>query len=197
MRILIGCECSGIVRDAFRALGHEAWSCDLKPCEASAGFHIIGDIRSQLVPNQWDLIGLHPDCTKMAVSGNRWYGTGTEGYAERLAAIDWTVDLWHSAKACAPLVYLENPVSVIFPYLQRLGADITYIQPWQHGHGETKKTGLALHGLPPLMPSNIVEGREQKVWKMPPSSTRKTDRSRTYMGIAAAMATQWGVQASI
>jgi len=196
MRVLIGCECSGIVRDAFRALGHDAWSCDLKPCEGDDYYHIQGDVLNVMGDytfRTWDLIGLHPDCTKMAVSGNRWYGFGTPGYDERVAAIAWTVALWHSAKRCAPRVYLENPVSVVFPQLRRHGATVAYVQPWEHGHGETKRTGIALHGLPPLDPTNIVEGREQRVWKMPPSETRKADRSRTYPGIAAAMAAQWGI----
>jgi hypothetical protein len=193
MRVLIGCECSGIVRDAFREKGHDAWSCDLKPCERGKVVHIRGDVmRAIRECGPWDFIGLHPDCTKMAVSGNRWYGYGTQGYGDRLASIDWTIALWHAAKQCAPRVYLENPVSVVFPELRRLGATVQYIQPWQHGHGETKKTGMALHGLPKLQPSNIVEGREQRIWKMPPSETRKTDRSRTYDGIAQAMANQWG-----
>ena len=141
---------------------------------------------------EWDFIGLHPDCTKMAVSGNRWYGNGTERNHERQHAIAWTVLLWAMAVKSAPKVYLENPVSVIFPYLERRGAVVSYIQPWEFGHGETKKTGLALHGLEPLKPTDVVDGREQKVWRMPPGPTRKADRSRTYEGIAKAMAEQWG-----
>ncbi len=197
MRNLIGCECSGIVRDAFRALGHDAWSCDLKPCEGNPRWHIRGDIFDVLrgkigrLRKRWDLIGLHPDCTKIAVSGSRWYGFDTPGYAERVQATAWTVGLFREAVSFAPHVYLENPVSVVFPELRRLGWNVQYIQPWEHGHGETKKTGLALHGLPPLEPTNIVKGRVQRVFKMPPSAKRKTDRSRTYHGIAAAMASQW------
>ena len=196
MRVLIGCECSGIVRDAFRAQGHDAWSCDLKPCEGDGEYHIQGDIMSVIGDytfRTWDLIGLHPDCTKMAVSGNRWYGHGTDGYEDRLDAIGWTLSLWRAAQGWSPRVYLENPVSVVLPELRRHGATVQYIQPWQYGHGETKQTGIALHGLPPLEPTDIVEGREQRVWKMPPSETRKADRSRTYPGIAAAMAAQWGI----
>jgi len=175
-------------------MGHDAWSCDLKPCEGDARRHYQFDVMYAIeLRGPWDFIGLHPDCTKMAVSGNRWYGRGTPGYDQRQAAVAWTVALWRTAIAGADHVYLENPVSVVFTELKRRGADVQYIQPWEHGHGETKRTGLALHGLNPLEPSNVVEGREQRVFRMPPSETRKADRSRTYPGIAAAMASQWGI----
>jgi hypothetical protein len=141
---------------------------------------------------RWDLIILHPDCTAMAVSGNRWYGNGMPKAKDRMVSILWTIALWEHAKAHSNRVGLENPVSVIFPHLENLGARISYIQPWQHGHGETKKTGFALHNLPALTPTNIVDGREQKVWKMPPSENRKRDRSKTYDGIAKAIVSQWG-----
>ena len=136
----------------------------------------------------WDMIILHPDCTKMAVSGNRWYGKGTPKENERIAAIAWTKKLWAKSTLYCNRVCLENPVSVIFSHIPAN----QYIQPWQFGHGETKKTGLALHNLPVLVPTNIVEGRENRIWRMAPSETRKRDRSETFQGIADAIADQWG-----
>jgi len=137
---------------------------------------------------KWNLIILHPDCTAMAVSGNRWYGKGMPRFEERLKAVRWTLDLWNSALEHGERIALENPVSVIFTYLP----NVHYIQPWEHGHGETKKTGFALHNLEPLQPTNIVSGREQRVWKMAPSATRKRDRSETFDGVAKAMVKYWG-----
>lgn len=188
-KILIGCEESGAVTNAFREIGHSAYSCDLLPTRGNPDWHIQGDVVEWIIAGAWDLIILHPDCTKMAVSGNRWYGKGTPRYAERLEAIAWTVKLWELATLNCNRVALENPVSVIF---QHLVAPVQYVQPWQFGHGETKKTGFALHHLPELKPTNIVEGREQRVWKMSPGPNRKRDRSETYKGIAQAMAEQWG-----
>jgi hypothetical protein len=145
----------------------------------------------EVIPTQkWDLIILHPDCSAMAVSGNRWYGKGMPMNEKRYQAIDWTLRLWDLAKNHSDRVALENPVSVIFSYLN----PVCYVQPWQFGHGETKKTGFALHNLPPLKPTNIVEGREQRVWKMPPGVNRKRDRSSTFPGIADAIVNQWGYQ---
>jgi len=142
----------------------------------------------QVIPKcKWGLIILHPDCTAMAVSGNRWYGRGMPRHSERLAQIEWTKQLWELAKKYSDKVALENPVSVIFKELP----NVHYIQPWQFGHGETKKTGFALHGLKPLKPTNIVDGREQRIWKMPPSANRKRDRSETFAGVAEAIVDQW------
>lgn len=188
MRVLIGCEESGEVRDAFRELGHDAWSCDLVKSRSCNNYHIQGDVKEAIRGAPWDLIILHPDCTKIACSGNRWYGKGTDKHWMRLEAIQWTIDLWDLAKSHAKYVALENPKGV----LSRPMGKPQYIHPWQFGHGETKETGLWLHNLPELEPTNIVEGRENKVWKMAPSPTRKRDRSKTYTGIAKAMAIQWG-----
>lgn len=188
MNVLIGFEESGTVREAFRNRGHDAWSCDLQPARDSSKYHYQCDIGKALFDRKWDLIILHPPCTAMAVSGNRWYGKGTPKYRDRLAAIRITKDLWDAAISVCDKVALENPVGVIWKYIKRP----QYVQPWMFGHGETKKTGFALHGLPELIPSNIVDGREQRVWKMPPSPTRARDRSKTYDGIADAMAEQWG-----
>ena len=136
------------------------------------------------------MIILHPPCTALAVSGNRWYGKGQARHERRMESLEWTIELWDRAKITGKRVALENPVGILWKYLR--GKEMQYIQPWQFGHGETKKTGLALHNLPPLEPTNIVEGREQRVWRMPPGPNRKRDRSETYQGIADAMAEQWG-----
>lgn len=192
MRVLIGCEESATVRDAFRLRGHDAWSCDLLKSRGSNNYHMQCDVLQAIDDRPWDLIILHPDCTKMAVSGNRWYGKGSGRYAERVAAIEQTQRLWYRATDVCDKVVLENPVSVIFPAIRWCCDDVQYIQPWQFGHGETKKTGLALKGVSRLVPTNVVEGREQRIWRMAPHKDRKRDRSKTYQGIADAMAEQWG-----
>ena len=190
MNILIGCEESQVVTKAFRDRGFNAYSCDLKDTRGNKEWHIKCDVVEALYLDKWDIIILHPDCTAMAVSGNRWYGEGMPMNDKRHQSIEWTKKLWDKAIQQSHYVALENPVSVIFKHLQ--GIDMQYIQPWQYGHGETKKTGLALHNLPELEPTEIVEGREQRVWKMPPGVNRKRDRSKTFQGIADAMADQWG-----
>lgn len=187
--ILVGCEESQTICKSFRDAGFEAYSCDIQPTRGNPEWHYQQDIMEVIPSKEWGLIILHPDCTKLAVSGNRFYGKGTQGHEERKQAITWTVALWELAKKHSPKVALENPVSVIF---QHLAAPVCYVQPYEHGHGETKKTGFALHNLEPLKPTNMVEGREQRVWKMPPSSNRKRDRSKTYNGIAQAIVKQWG-----
>lgn len=189
MRILIGCEESGTVRDAFAALGHDAWSNDLIPAR-NGGQHLQMCVTKAITEyGPWDIIILHYDCTKTAVSGNRWYGKDMPRYQERLEDIDFAATLWGLAKKHARIgaVY-ENPVSVIWDHIGKP----QYVQPWEYGHGETKKTGLLIDRLPALKPTNIVAGREQRVWKMPPGPNRKRDRSKTYQGIADAMAQQWG-----
>lgn len=185
--ILVGCEESQTICKAFRDAGYEAFSCDIKPTRGNSEWHYQADIMKIIPEKQWGLIILHPDCTAMAVCGNRWYGKNMPKNNQRVKAIEWTLNLWELAKKHSDHVALENPLSVIFSYLKA-----NYVQPWEHGHGETKKTGFALHNLEPLKPSNIVDGREQRVWKMPPSPTRKRDRSKTYEGIAQAIVTQWG-----
>jgi len=191
MNVLFACEESQTGCIAFRKRGHIAYSCDLKPCSGGhPEWHLQCDCREAISCQRWDRIIFHPDCTKMAVSGNRWYGRGTAGYSGRLDAIDWTLVTWklicdHSDASC-----LENPVSVIFSAYGMSGPQ--WIQPWMFGHGETKKTGLKLRNLPNLVPTNIVSGREQKIWKMPPGPDRKALRSKSYQGIMDAMAEQWG-----
>lgn len=181
MRVLIACEYSGRVRDAFRALGHDAMSCDLLPTDAE-GPHHQGDV-TELLHMDWDLMIAHPPCTHLAVSGSRWFKGKVKEQAEALVFVQTLMD--------APIakIAIENPISVIS---SRIRKPDQIIQPWQFGHGETKATCLWLKGLPKLTPTNVVEGREARVHRMPPSPDRWKERSRTYQGIAEAMAAQWG-----
>jgi hypothetical protein len=133
----------------------------------------------------WDLIIMHPPCTALCVSGNAHYGTGKPKHRQRLEAIDYTLEMFELAKSVARYVCMENPVGVLPIKASQ------YVQPWQFGHGECKKTGLWLHNLPRLEPTDIVEGREQRIWKLGPSPDRWKIRSKTYQGIADAMAQQW------
>ena len=188
MKILIGCEESQVLCQTFRKAGYDAYSCDLKPTRGDKQYHYQEDIMKCLDRDSWDLIILHPDCTAMALSGNRWYGKGMKYHNKRIESIEWTLSLWNKAKKKSNHVALENPMSVIFKYLQK----VQYIQPWQFGHGEQKKTGFARYNLPLLKPTNIVPGREQRIWKMAPGKNRKRDRSITYQGIADAIVDQWG-----
>ena len=184
MKVLVACEYSGVVREAFSKRGHDATSCDLLPTEIP-GKHIQGDVLEVIKSEQFDLMISHPPCTDLAVSGAKFFKEKrADGRQQR--ALEFVQQL---LDAPIPMIALENPVSVISTYIRK--ADI-YIQPWQFGHGETKKTGLWLKGLPLLRPTNIVEGREQRVWLMGPSPDRWKNRSRTYQGIADAMAEQWG-----
>lgn len=181
MRVLVACEYSGTVRRAFRALGHDAWSCDLLPTER-IGNHIHGDVLQHLHRN-WDLMIAHPPCTHLAVSGARWF---KDKQTEQVEALDFVRRL---LDAPIPRIALENPISIIS---SRIRKPDQIIQPWQFGHGETKATCLWLKNLPKLMPTNIVEGREARIHKMPPGPDRWKERSRTFEGIAQAMAEQWG-----
>lgn len=201
MRVLVGCEESGVVRDAFAALGHDAWSCDLVPTRAK-GCHLQMDVMEAILCyGPWGMIILHPVCDKMALCGNKHYGKGKPRHHERIEALEWTTRLWFTAMACSPRVVMENPASVLFSHLREsYGIAVQYVQPYQFGHMEQKKTGLALHGVPPLAPTKNVydemmelpKNERERVFFMAPSPTRKRDRSTTYSGIANAMATQWG-----
>ena len=182
MRVLVACEFSGIVRDAFAARGHDAWSCDLLPTERP-GNHIVGDVLDAL-DHGWDLLIAHPPCTHLAVSGARWFA---EKRAEQSAALDFVRTL---LAASIPRIALENPVSIIST---RIRKPDQIIQPWMFGHGETKATCLWLKNLPLLTPTAIVHGREPRVHHASPGPDRWKERSRTLPGIAAAMADQWGV----
>lgn len=181
MRVLVACEYSGRVRDAFRKLGHDAMSCDLLPTDVD-GPHHQGDV-VELLHMGWDLMIAHPPCTHLAVSGSRWFKDKVKEQAEALVFVQTLMD--------APIqrIAIENPISVIS---SRIRKPDQIIQPWQFGHGETKATCLWLKGLPKLEPTNIVEGREARVHRMPPGPDRWKERSRTYAGIANAMAAQWG-----
>lgn len=180
MRVLVACEYSGAVRDAFIDRGHDAMSCDLLPTE-SPGRHYQGDVRDVL-HDSWDLMIAHPPCTHLAVSGARWFKSKTVEQAE---ALDF-VHLLLSAPI--PRIALENPVSIISSKIRKPDQ---IIQPWQFGHGETKATCLWLKGLPKLVPTKIVDGREARIHKMSPGPDRAKERSKTYAGVAAAMASQW------
>jgi len=151
MKVLILCEYSGVVRDAFIKKGHDAISCDLLPTD-SPGPHYQGDAFDML-DRDWDLIIAHPPCTALAVSGNAWYGEGQPKYSERLKSCEWTRTLWDKCKSVSPMVCFENPVGV----LTRLAnfPKPAYIQPYEHGHKEQKKTGLYLHGLEPIKPVTL------------------------------------------
>lgn len=199
--VLIGCEYSATVRDAFRARGHDAFSCDLKPCEGDPTWHMQCDVRAAIMLRRWDLIVLHPDCTAMAVCGNMHYGMTSAGYGKRLSAIAWTCETVRLARAQSDHVAVENPASVIFPILRSAyGADVQYIHPWQHGHPEQKKTGFALWNLPRLVETNNVyehmmtlpKRERERIHYMSPGPNRGHERSRFYAGFAAAMAEQWG-----
>jgi hypothetical protein len=183
MRVLVACEYSGVVRDAFIRGGHEAMSCDLLPTEAP-GPHYQGDVRDVL-DYPWDLMIAHPPCTHLSVSGARHFEAKRMDGRQQ-SAVSFFMML---AKADIPLIAIENPICII-SRLWRKPDQI--IQPWQFGHGETKATCLWLKGLQPLKPTNIVEGREDRIHKMPPGPDRWKERSRTYQGIADAMAEQWG-----
>jgi len=180
MKILIACEFSGIVRDAFTKRGHYAMSCDLLPSERP-GLHYQGDVRD-ILNNGWDMMIAHPPCTHLAVSGARYFSQKIQEQADALEFVRLLMD------ADIPMIAIENPISVIST---RIRKPDQIIQPWMFGHGETKATCLWLKGLPKLTPTNVVSGREPKVHKLPPSQNRWIERSRTYQGIADAMAEQW------
>jgi len=199
--VLIGCEYSATERDAFRAAGFDAWSCDLKPTDGAPAYHIQGDVVDAIRSRHWGAIILHVDCTAMAVCGNKHYGVGKPKHQERLAAIEWTLRVVDKAQWHTGCLALENPASVIFPILRRdFCADVQYIQPYEHGHPEQKKTGLALWGLPPITPTNNVydemmllpKKERERIFYMSPSADRGHERARAYPGIAQAFVDQWG-----
>ena len=201
MRVLVGCEESQAVTKAFRDRGHEAYSCDIQECSGGhPEWHITGDVFDAITNNgQWDIIILHPPCTALAVSGNAWYGYGMAKHQERSHALAWTRDLWNVAKLHALVgVALENPVGVLTKHPD-FGKP-QYVQPWMFGHKEQKKTGLWLHNLPKLSETDNVydammelpKNERERMHYMSPSAERGKLRSKTYDGIAQAMAEQWG-----
>lgn len=179
MNILIACEFSGVVRDAFIRLGHNAVSCDLLPTE-QPGPHIQDDVLNHLVG--WDMMIAHPPCTHLSVSGARWFKDKQTQQIEALAFVQALLD--------APIdkICIENPISIIST---RIRKPDQIIQPWQFGHGETKATCLWLKGLPLLLPTDVVEGRHARIHNLSPGPNRWKERSLTYAGIAKAMAKQW------
>jgi hypothetical protein len=193
MRVLVACEFSGIVRDAFIERGHDAISCDLLPTERP-GPHYQGDIWDLLGSPGWDLMIAHPPCTYLANSGVRWLykdGEDDEGRWMRMAdGAEFFRDLL--TMPTIPRIAVENPI------MHKYGRQIVgrgpdqYVQPWMFGHPETKATGLWLKNLPLLIPTNIVDGREPRVHHASPGPDRWKERSRTLQGIADAMADQWG-----
>ena len=196
LRVLVACEYSGVVRRAFLARGCDAWSCDLLPAEDGSNRHIRGDAR-ELLKDGWDLLMVaHPPCTRLCNSGVRWLSTPPPGKSaaqmerELREGAALFSSFWN-----APIsrVAVENPVMHRHAkaLIENYAEPAQSIQPWQFGHGECKRTCLWLRGLPPLKPTNVVDGREQRVHRMPPSPTRWKERSRFYPGIAAAMADQW------
>ena len=182
MKVLVACEFSGIVRDAFIKRGHDAMSCDLLPTE-TPGAHYQGDVRDVL-DYPWDLMIAHPPCTHLSVSGARHFSEKRMDGRQQ-SAVSFFMRL---AKADIPRIAIENPVCIMSTLWRK--PDQT-IQPWEFGHGETKATCLWLKSLPPLQPTDIVPGREARVWKMTPSADRGKLRSRTFQGVADAMAGQW------
>ena len=185
MRVLVACEYSGRVRDAVILGGAEAMSCDLLPTDAP-GPHYQGDV-FDVIDYPWDLMIAHPPCTDLAVSGARHF-EAKKMIGRQQASASFFMAL-HRRAEHIPMIAIENPVCIMSS-LWRKPDQI--IQPWMFGHGETKATCLWLKGLPPLVPTNVVEGREQRIHLMQPSEDRWKLRSETYEGIAKAMAEQWG-----
>jgi hypothetical protein len=199
MKILIACEFSGIVRAAFAQRGHDAWSCDILPTE-QPGNHIVGNALEYL-DDGWDMLIAHPPCTYLTNAGVRHlhdHVTSKNGNKSKVSGSARWVAMFEAAEffnafmqSSIPKICTENPIP--HKYSRALiGRYTQLIQPWQHGHGETKATCLWLKGLPNLTPSNIVEGRESRIHHMAPSKNRSKLRSITYQGIANAMASQWG-----
>jgi hypothetical protein len=181
VKVLVACEFSGIVREAFAKRGHDAWSCDLLPTEIP-GQHYQGDVREH-IDEGWDILIAHPYCTYTAVSGAKWFYKRKKEQEEAIKFFMFFVN--------APInkICIEHPISIMSTVYRKPDQ---IIQPWQFGHGETKATCLWYKNLPLLKPTNIVSGREARIHKEPPSPERWKNRSRTYQGIANAMAEQWG-----
>jgi len=207
MNVLVAFECSGAVRRAFRALGHDAWSCDLKPATDGSPYHIQGDAMEAIWSRGWDIIIMHPMCTALSLSGNAHYAVGKPKHQERLKAIDYTMKLWCTAKQQGLSVCMENPKGILSLYI---GKPQQTVQPYEFGDDASKATCFWLHALDPLeiipeqrFPGRWVEYRGKMVerWsnqtdsgqnRLGPSATRAAERAVTYPGIAAAMARNWG-----
>ncbi|MBP47661.1 MAG: hypothetical protein CMH53_06965 [Myxococcales bacterium] len=194
LRVLVACEFSGTVRDAFIRRGHDAVSVDLLPSESDFGPHIQGDALEHLDRDRFDMLIAHPPCTFLANSGVRWlYSSPGERDEKRWSRMREAAAFFRKFLDCEiPLICVENPV--MHGHAAKLiGQRQTQsVQPWQFGDGEVKRTCLWLDGLPPLLPTDVVEGREARVWRMPPGPERQKERSRFFVGMATAMAAQWG-----
>jgi len=200
LKVLVACECSGTVRTAFRAMGHDAWSADLLPSDDDSPYHIQGDVL-KVLDGDWDLVIAHPPCTFLTNAGVRHLKSTISSVngrtakvcgVEREKAVIEAVEFFNRFRNCsAPRVAVENPIPHKYAKMF-IGEYDQIIQPWQFGHGETKATCLWLKNLPPLQPTEVVIGREHRIHKMSPSSDRAKERSVTYPGIAVAMAAQWG-----
>lgn len=205
MKVLVACEESQAVTIELRKLGHEAYSCDIEPCSGGhPEWHLQCDVIPLLEGNtylfpqdrnaphgyvdKWDMILAFPPCTHLAVSGAKYFEEKRKDGRQQ-AAINFFMQF---ANTDCPKIAIENPVGIMSTYYRKPDQ---IIHPWQFGHGETKKTCLWLKGLPPLIPTHIVDGREQRIWKMPPSADRAKNRSKTFPGVAKAMAEQWAGQA--
>jgi hypothetical protein len=190
LSVLVGCEESQAVCIEFRKLGHNAFSNDLEDCSGGhSEWHLKMDVRDAIRSRKWDIIILHPPCTYTAVSGNRYYHNSHL----RVEGAMFTKEVWELACSVCDHVLLEQPKTIMQRYI---GKKSQVIQPWMFGHGETKETWLWLKGLPLLKPTNIVEGRENRIWKMAPSEDRGKMRSKTYPGIAQAIARQYSLYLS-
>ena len=194
MKILIGCEESGRVREAFRGVGHDAWSCDLLPCtENPSKYHIQDDLLKVIKSEKWDMIIAFPPCTHLAISGAKWFPEKIADGRQK-SAIDFVEAIWD---ADCPRIAIENPVGVLSTK-SKLGKPF-YIQPYWFGERTRKKTGLWLKGLPKLVPTDMVDiskvsAKElNKLYFLAPSPTRALERSKTFHGVANAMAQQWGL----
>jgi len=187
MRVLVACEFTGIVRDAFAVRGHDAWSCDILPTERP-GNHYQGDVRD-ILNEGWNLMIAHPPCTYLCNSGVRWLYTREGRWQQMCEGAAFFKSLLNAPVA---QIAVENPI--MHKHAKEIIGKHPYqvIQPFMFGHGETKATCLWLKKLPPLMPTRMMTGREQRIHRLPPSLDRAKERSRTFPGIAQAMAAQWG-----
>lgn len=197
MKVLVACEYSGIVRDAFLERGHDAWSCDLLPTERNSNRHIVGDVR-EILHDGWDMLMVaHPPCTRLCNSGVRWLYKPPKGktkeqmWHELQEGADLFSDMWNAPieKICVENPVMHKHAKALIRNYQEFAQSV---QPWQFGHGEVKRTCFWLKNLAPLTPTEIVSGREARVHKAPPSPDRWKERSRFFPGIAKAMAAQWG-----
>ena len=192
MNVLIACEFSGVVREAFRKKGHNAFSCDIIDTKIDSPFHLKGDVFQYLKGDlSWDLLIAFPPCTYLCISGNKWMKPEyKDRFPNRQQQREDGLSFVRHLMCCSvEKICIENPIGIIS---SRIRKPDQVLQPWMFGHGETKATCLWLKNLPPLRPTNIVSGREARIHKMAPSPTRSMERSITYQGIADAMADQWG-----